>query len=171
MIRDLWLNTQSPTWLRGKSGRPPTWSSIPSLPHLHAEVSMGKMLNPELPLIEQQSAALYECVCYWVNVILYCKELWVVIKTRNALYKYKPIYIKWVMASLSSCVGGLVVKSSCGYQKLLLCGTFYKQQSHWEGMYHRLFVSSFVLHFYVFVSSLLVVTVLWAEVKWSQVES
>ena len=27
-------------------------SSIPSLPHLHAEVSLGKMLNPELPLIE-----------------------------------------------------------------------------------------------------------------------
>ena len=32
--------------------------------------------------------ALYECVCDWVNVKLYCKELWVVIKTK-ALYKYK----------------------------------------------------------------------------------
>ena len=32
-------------------------SSIPSLPNLHAEVSLGKMLNPELAPIEQQSAA------------------------------------------------------------------------------------------------------------------
>ena len=32
-------------------------SSIPSLPHLCAEVSLGKMLNPELSLIEQQRAA------------------------------------------------------------------------------------------------------------------
>ena len=36
--------------------------------------------------------ALYECVCVtvcdWVNVKLYCKALWVVIKTRKALYKY-----------------------------------------------------------------------------------
>ena len=31
--------------------------------------------------------ALYECVCDWVNVKLYCKELWVVIKTRKVLYK------------------------------------------------------------------------------------
>ena len=29
----------------------------PRLPHLHALVSLGKMLNPELPLIEQQSDA------------------------------------------------------------------------------------------------------------------
>ena len=55
------------------------------------------MLNPELCLIEQQSAAntvdvVYECVCDWVNVKLYCKELWVVIKTRKELYKYKTIY-------------------------------------------------------------------------------
>ena len=27
-------------------------SLIPSIPHLHAEVSLSKMLNPELPLIE-----------------------------------------------------------------------------------------------------------------------
>ena len=27
-----------------------------------------------------------------MNVKLYCKELWVVIKTRKALYKYKSIY-------------------------------------------------------------------------------
>ena len=54
------------------------------------------MLNPELCLIEQQSAAnrctVWMCVCDWVNVKLYCKELWVVIKTRKALYKYKSIY-------------------------------------------------------------------------------
>ena len=33
-----------------------------------AEVSLGKMLNPELPLIEQQSAA-YRCtvwMCVWM---------------------------------------------------------------------------------------------------------
>ena len=36
--------------------------------------------------------ALYECVCDWVNVKLYCKELRVVNKTRKALYKYKTIY-------------------------------------------------------------------------------
>ena len=44
-------------------------SSIPSLPHLHAEVSLGKMLNPELPLIEQQSAA-NRCtvwMCVWMG--------------------------------------------------------------------------------------------------------
>ena len=72
-------------------------SLIPTLPkNLHAQVSLSKMLNPELCLIEQQSAAnidaLYKCVCDWVNVKLYCKVLWVVIKTRKALYKYKTIY-------------------------------------------------------------------------------
>ena len=36
----------------GKSDRPPTWRSIPSLTHLHAVVSLDKMLNPELLLIE-----------------------------------------------------------------------------------------------------------------------
>ena len=87
---------------RGGCGWGVEWSSpnlkvgrsIPSLPNLHAEVSLGKMLNPELPLMEQQLLidALYECVCEWVNVKLYCKELWVVIKTRKALYKYKTIY-------------------------------------------------------------------------------
>ena len=44
-------------------------SSIPSLPILHAEVSLGKMLNPELPLIEQQSAA-HRCtvwMCVWLQ--------------------------------------------------------------------------------------------------------
>ena len=75
-------------------------SSIPSLSkkktkkNLHAEVSLSKMLNPELCLIEQQRnrCTVWMCVCDWVNVKLYCKELWVVIKTRKELYKYKSIY-------------------------------------------------------------------------------
>ena len=71
-------------------------SSIPSLPILHAEVSLGKMLNPEFPLIEQQSAAnrctVWMCVRMGECKKQYCKELWVVIKTRKALYKYKTIY-------------------------------------------------------------------------------
>ena len=44
-------------------------SSIPSLPQLHAEVSLGKMLNPELQLIEQQSAS-NRCtvwMCVWMG--------------------------------------------------------------------------------------------------------
>ena len=44
-------------------------SSIPSLLHLHAEVSLGKILNPELPLIEQNSAA-NKCtvwMCVWLG--------------------------------------------------------------------------------------------------------
>ena len=43
--------------------------SIPSLLHLHAEVSLGKMLNPGLPLIEKvlHIYALNECMCEWVN--------------------------------------------------------------------------------------------------------
>ena len=44
--------------------------------NLHAEVSLSKMLNPELCLIEQQSAA---------NRCMNCKVLWVVIKTRKVL--------------------------------------------------------------------------------------
>ena len=32
------------------------------------------------------------CMNVCVNVKLYCKELWVVIKTRKALYKYNSIY-------------------------------------------------------------------------------
>ena len=42
--------------------------AIKCLPHLHAEVSLDKMLNPELPLIEQQSAA-NRCtvwMCVWM---------------------------------------------------------------------------------------------------------
>ena len=46
-------------------------SSIPSLPknNMHAEVSLSKMLNPELCLIEQQSAA-NRCtvwMCVWLG--------------------------------------------------------------------------------------------------------
>ena len=74
-------------------------SSIPSLP----KICMPKCpwarcwtpncasQNNKVLLID----ALYECVCDWVNVKLYCKELWVVIKTRKELYKYKSIYIKF----------------------------------------------------------------------------
>ena len=68
----------------------------PSVPHLNAEVPLGKMLNAELPLIEKGAAnrsALYECVCEWVSGKLYCKALWVVLKTRKALYKYRPLTI------------------------------------------------------------------------------
>ena len=41
--------------LRWQSGRHLTRRSAmgPSLPHLHAEVSLGKMLNLEFPLIEK----------------------------------------------------------------------------------------------------------------------
>ena len=75
--------------LRGRAVilQPEVGSSIPSLPHLHVEVSLGKMLNPELPLIAQTSAAnrstVWICVCEWVNGKLYCK----------ALKKYKPFNI------------------------------------------------------------------------------
>ena len=44
-------------------------SLIPSLPHLHAEVSLSKMLNPELPSIEQERAA-NRCtvwMCVWLG--------------------------------------------------------------------------------------------------------
>ena len=44
-------------------------SSIPSLPHQHAEVSLGKMLNPDLSLIEQERAA-NRCsvwMCVWMG--------------------------------------------------------------------------------------------------------
>ena len=46
-------------WLRGRAVvlQPEGRQFDPSLPHLHAGVSLGKMLNPELPLIEQQRAA------------------------------------------------------------------------------------------------------------------
>ena len=67
-----------------------------------SKVSLSKLLNPELPLIELIDA-LYECVCDWVNEKLYCKVLWVVIKTRKVLNKYKSI-----LPSISSCCHGPV---------------------------------------------------------------
>ena len=43
-------------------------SLIPSLPHLHAEVSLGKMLNPELPLIEyKESKRCTVWMCGWMG--------------------------------------------------------------------------------------------------------
>ena len=81
----------------------------PNLPHLHAKVSFGKILNPELPLIEKKLLpidALYDCVN---GKKLYCRALWVIIKIRKALYKYRPftIYISVLVCmshSLSVCV-------------------------------------------------------------------
>ena len=63
-------------------------SSIPSLPKSACRSVLEQDAEPWIVLID----ALYECVCDWVNVKLYCSVLWVVIKTRKALYKYKSIY-------------------------------------------------------------------------------
>ena len=56
------------------------------LPHLHAEVSLGKMLNPEYPLIEQKSAA-SRCtvwMCVWKGE---CQTvLWSAIYIHTLLY-------------------------------------------------------------------------------------
>ena len=58
-------------------GRTPTWRSAvwsPVFPkNLHAEVSLSKMLNPELPLIEQQSAANTTVwMCVWLGECKNC---------------------------------------------------------------------------------------------------
>ena len=45
--------------------------SIPVFPILNAEV--GQDTEPNCPFSWRN--ALYECVCDWVNVKLYCKEL------------------------------------------------------------------------------------------------
>ena len=60
-------------------------SSIPSIPHLHAEVYLSKMLNPELCLIEQQSAA-NRCtvwMCVWMGE---CKTVLHYINTNHLLF-------------------------------------------------------------------------------------
>ena len=54
-------------WLRGRALCRPEGRQFEGLPHLHAKVSLGKMLNPELPLIEQQSAANRCTVCMCVR--------------------------------------------------------------------------------------------------------
>ena len=70
--------------------------------------------NNKVLLIDE----LNECVCEWVNVKLYCKELWVVIKTRKVLYKYKTIYNvdyfhRWIlclgMKTLVWCILGKLI--------------------------------------------------------------
>ena len=58
-------------WLRGRVVvlQPEGRQFHPSLPGLHAEVSLGKMLNPEFPLIEKKSAA-NRCtvwICVWMG--------------------------------------------------------------------------------------------------------
>ena len=64
------------------------WSQ--SSPILHAEVSLGKILNLKLLLIAVLPlSAPYECVCKWVSG----KEMYCVIKTRKARYKYVTVYI------------------------------------------------------------------------------
>ena len=66
-------------WLRGRAVvLQPGRQFDPSLPHLQAEVSLGKRLNPEWPLIEKQvllTDALYERVCEQVKGKLCCAAL------------------------------------------------------------------------------------------------
>ncbi len=52
-----------------------------------------------------------ECVCEWVNAGLCCKVLWVVEKTRKALYKYSPFTISACIAG-SGCVSPLSLSAS-----------------------------------------------------------
>ena len=54
---------------------PPTRRSAVRFPiflHLLAEVSLGNMLNPELPLIEQKKVLLIDALYEWVNGKLCC---------------------------------------------------------------------------------------------------
>ena len=65
----LWL------WGRAVILQPKGRQFDPQFPHLHAEVSLGKILNPQLPLMKQKSAAnrctVWMCVwmCEWQTTV------------------------------------------------------------------------------------------------------
>ncbi len=98
------LITNRTEWVVYQSG------SIPSSSGLHVEVSLGKILNTKLLQLPWMCVneflmsrlalrrdvtlpVMCECVYEWMNADLCCKVLWVVEKTRKALYKYSPFTI------------------------------------------------------------------------------
>ena len=69
----------------------------------------------------------------WENVKLYCKELWVVIKTRKALYKYKTInhYHYHVRQTVFVCVHVCVYVPICT-KTVCLTLSQYEAETDWQ---------------------------------------